>query len=89
MRRRTFLQALGGAVAAWPLATGAQPSEVRTILWVSTEAQPDPFIDGFRDGMRERGYIEGQNLTFTLRYAPVIQARSAPCSQSFSLSRLT
>jgi putative ABC transport system substrate-binding protein len=39
-------------------------------LWVSTEAQPDPFIDGFRDGMRVRGYIEGQNLAFTLRYAP-------------------
>jgi len=37
---------------------------------VSTEAQPDPFIDGFRDGMRQRGYSEGQNLAFTLRYAP-------------------
>jgi putative ABC transport system substrate-binding protein len=70
MRRRTFLQALGGTVAAWPLAAGAQLGKVRTILWVSTEAQPDPFIDAFRDGMRERGYIEGQNLAFTLRYAP-------------------
>jgi putative ABC transport system substrate-binding protein len=40
------------------------------ILWVSTEAQPDPFIAGFREGMRERGYIEGQNLAFVLRYAP-------------------
>ena len=40
------------------------------ILWVSTEAQPDPFIAGFRDGMRERGYVEGQNLAFVLRYAP-------------------
>ncbi len=70
MRRRTFLQALGGAVAIWPLAAGAQPGKVRTILWVSTEAQPDPFIDGVRDGLRERGYIEGQNLAFTLRYAP-------------------
>jgi putative ABC transport system substrate-binding protein len=39
-------------------------------LWVSTEAQPDPFIDGFRDGMRARGYIEGQDLAFTLRYVP-------------------
>ena len=70
MRRRTFLTGLGGAIAAWPLAVGAQPGKVRTILWVSTEAQPDPFIDGFRDGMRERGYSEGQNLAFTLRYAP-------------------
>ena len=70
MRRRTFLTGLGGAIAAWPLAVGAQPGKARTILWVSTEAQPDPFIDGFRDGMREHGYSEGQNLAFTLRYAP-------------------
>lgn len=70
MKRRTFLRSLGGAIAAWPLAVGAQPGKGRTILWVSTEAQPDPFIDGFRDGMRERGYSEGQNLAFTLRYAP-------------------
>jgi putative ABC transport system substrate-binding protein len=37
---------------------------------VSTEAQPDLFITGFREGMRERGYFEGQNLAFVLRYAP-------------------
>jgi putative tryptophan/tyrosine transport system substrate-binding protein len=70
MRRRTFLTGLGGAIATWPLAVGAQPGKARTILWVSTEAQPDPFIDGFQDGLRERGYSEGQNLAFTLRYAP-------------------
>jgi putative tryptophan/tyrosine transport system substrate-binding protein len=70
MRRRTFIAALGGA-AAWPLAVGAQqPSKTHFILWVSTESQPDPFIAGFREGMRERGYIEGQNLAFILRYAP-------------------
>ena len=70
MRRRTFLTGLGGAIAAWPLAVGAQPGKAHTILWVSTEAQPDPFIDGFQDGMREHGYSEGQTLAFTLRYAP-------------------
>jgi putative ABC transport system substrate-binding protein len=37
---------------------------------VSTEAQPDPFIDGFRDGMQARGYSEGETLAFTPRYAP-------------------
>jgi hypothetical protein len=57
-------------MAAWPLAAGAQPGKARTILWVSTEAQPDPFIEGFREGMREHGYSEGQNLAFSLRYAP-------------------
>src|SRR5687767_11832273 len=69
MRRRAFLNVLGSAVA-WPLAGRAQPGKAHLILWVSTEAQPDPFIAGFREGMRERGYVEGQNLAFALRYAP-------------------
>src|SRR3712207_4353172 len=70
MRRREFLNVLGSATA-WPLAGQArQPAKAHLVLWVSTEAQPDPFIAGFRDGMRERGYIEGRNLAFVLRYAP-------------------
>ena len=67
MRRREFIALLG---SAWPLAARAQPTRTHFILWVSTEAQPDPFIAGFREGMRERGYVEGQNLAFVLRYAP-------------------
>ena len=69
MKRRQFLVGLGSA-AAWPLAARSQPRKISTILWVSTEAQPDPFIEGFREGMRGRGYAEGQNLAFVLRYAP-------------------
>ena len=66
-----FIALLGGAAAAWPLAVRAQQSgKVHFILWVSTEAQPDPFIEGFGQGMKERGYTEGQNLAFVLRYAP-------------------
>ncbi len=48
----------------------AQTRPLNTILWVSTEAQPDPFIEGFREGMRTRGYVEAQTLAFVLRYAP-------------------
>jgi putative ABC transport system substrate-binding protein len=69
MKRREFLTVLGSA-AVWPTVGRAQTGKVHTILWVSTEAQPDPFIAGFREGMRERGYIEGQNLALVLRYAP-------------------
>ncbi len=69
MRRREFLTVLGSAVL-WPVAGRAQTGKVHLILWVSTEAQPDPFIGGFREGMRERGYVEGRNLAFVLRYAP-------------------
>lgn len=71
MRRREFIALLGGATTAWPLtASGQVAPKTRSILWLSTEAQPDPFIDSFREGMRERGYVEGQNLAFVLRYAP-------------------
>jgi len=71
MKRRDLIALLGGAAAAWPLGAGAQqPKKIHRILWVSTESQPDPFLDGFRDGLRERGYVEGQNVVILLRYAP-------------------
>ena len=71
MNRRQALGILVGGVAALPLASRAQPpAKMNVILWVSTEAQPDPFIEGFREGMKERGYVEGRNLAFILRYAP-------------------
>jgi putative ABC transport system substrate-binding protein len=77
VRRREFITVLGGAAAAtWSLAAPGQPApKTHFVLWVSTEAQPDPFIAGFREGMRERGYVEGQNLAFVLRYAPGDPAR--------------
>ena len=69
MKRRRVLGAIGAA-ALLPRAAQAQRGRTRFILWVSTESQPDPFIEGFREGMRERGYVEGRNLAFVLRYAP-------------------
>jgi putative tryptophan/tyrosine transport system substrate-binding protein len=71
MRRREFISLLGSAAAAWPLAAqGQQSTKPYRIFWVSTEAQPDPFVDGFREGLRERGWIEGQNFVLELRYSP-------------------
>ena len=71
MRRRQFITLLGGAAATWPLAARAQQSaRIRRIIWASTESQPDPFVDGFRDGLKERGYIEGRDVVLSLRYAP-------------------
>jgi putative tryptophan/tyrosine transport system substrate-binding protein len=67
MRRRNII---AGLASIWPLVTRAQPRRIYVIVWVSTEAQPDPLIAGFREGMRSRGYVEGQNLTFVTRYAP-------------------
>jgi hypothetical protein len=60
MRRREVLAAIA-TTAACPGFALAQyaPGKTHFILWVSTEAQPDPFIAGFREGMRERGLHRG------------------------------
>jgi len=50
------------------MAHAQQPARTYRILWVSTASQPDPFLDGFREGLRARGYIEGKNVDFELRY---------------------
>src|SRR5215471_2215240 len=69
MRRRDFI-ALAGVAVMCPCATRAQqPIKLYRIFWVSTGSQPDPFLDGFRDGLRERGYVEGKNVVFELHYA--------------------
>ena len=69
MRRRDFIALALGAVS-WPRASRAQqPTKTYRIFWVSTLSQPDPFLDGFREGLRERGYIEGKNVVFDLHYA--------------------
>src|SRR5258705_2225380 len=70
MRRRDFMTLVGGALA-WPLAAHAQaPAKLHRIFWVSTGTQPDPFLEGFREGLRARGYVEGKNVAFALHYAP-------------------
>jgi putative ABC transport system substrate-binding protein len=70
MRRREFITLVGGTAVVWSLtARGQQTAKSYRIFWVSTESQPDPFVEGFRDGMRDRGYIEGKNLVVELRYA--------------------
>ena len=71
MKRREFIKLVGGVATSWPLAARAQVvPTIQSILWVSTEAQPDPFIASFREGMRERGYVEGQS-----RICPPLRAR--------------
>ena len=55
---------------AWPVAAFAHDStRVYRIYWLSTQSQPDPFLDGFREGLRARGYVEGKNVVLELHYA--------------------
>ena len=65
--RREFITLLGGA-AAWPLAARAQQQKLPRI-GVLLPANPEPFWSTFRQGLREHGYSEGQNIAFELRSA--------------------
>src|SRR5499433_3168761 len=68
--RRKFLAALGGAAVSWPLAALAQQPKVPTIgALVIGNISPEEFWREFRQGLRDLGYIEGQNIRFEFRSA--------------------
>jgi putative ABC transport system substrate-binding protein len=68
--RREFIAALGGVTAAWPLAARAQQTKVPTIgALVIGNINPEQFWREFRQGLRDLGYVEGQNIRFEFRSA--------------------
>src|SRR6516162_3994360 len=75
MRRREFITLLGGAAVAWPLAARAQqPHGLITsariaFLGAESASTNRHFFDAFRQGMREHGYVDGQNVTLWERWA--------------------
>jgi putative ABC transport system substrate-binding protein len=69
MKRREFITILSGA-AAWPLAARAQQTKVPTIgALVIGNINPEQFWREFRQGLRDLGYVEGQNIRFEFRSA--------------------
>jgi putative ABC transport system substrate-binding protein len=71
MRRREFITLIGSAAAAWPLAARAQrPAKLPTVgALVIGNTDPAEFWREFRQGLRDLGYVEGQNIRFEFRSA--------------------
>ena len=70
MKRRTFIAGLGSA-AAWPVLARAQQSAVPVIGYIGDQSADDYKIEraAFLQGLKETGYVDGQNVAVEYRYA--------------------
>ena len=76
MRRREFIALLGGGAVAWPLAARAQqPAKVPRIGIIDDA----PIWDYFRQGLRDLGYVDGQNIIIEYRSAQGEPERTRRC----------
>jgi putative ABC transport system substrate-binding protein len=75
--RREFLATLGG-VAAWPLAASAQQQPAMPVIGLLDSRSPDAMGDrlrAFRQGLKDSGFVEGENVAILYRWAEGQYAR--------------
>jgi putative ABC transport system substrate-binding protein len=71
MRRREFITFIGGAVATWPLAARGQQPAMPVVGYMSgrPSAEAQYLVDAFERGLREGGFVIGQNVAIEFRWA--------------------
>ena len=68
MKRRAFITLLGGA-AAWPLAARAQQAQMPVLGVLSPASQNEELLRGFRQGLKQAGFVEGENVSILYHFA--------------------
>ena len=71
MRRRDFIKVIGSGAVAWPLVARAQQPSMPVIGFLTARASADApqFLAAVRQGLKDKGFIEGQNVAIEYRFA--------------------
>src|SRR5437764_12565776 len=75
MRRRDFITGIAGSAAVWPLAARAQQAATPMIGFLEMRS-PETIVErlrAFRQGLRETGYVEGENVTIDYRWTEQLE----------------